>query len=139
MAGGIGQKNILVIGCGPVGRNSVFYSLEKNARVSVFDINVNQSNNLVEYIKKITGKSVAVLGPGEFRDGIDNHFDLFIDATNSASLFNETDINSRTFISAPGMPLGLTPAAASKLTERLLHDPLQLGTAVMGVMAVKGD
>jgi pyrrolysine biosynthesis protein PylD len=34
-------------------------------------------------------------------------------------------------ISAPGLPLGLDATAAQKFANRLIHEPLQIGTAVM--------
>jgi len=39
-------------------------------------------------------------------------------------------------VAAPGMPLGLTAAAAEKTGLRLLHDPLQIGVATMAVEAL---
>jgi hypothetical protein len=35
------------------------------------------------------------------------------------------------------MPLGLSPAARKKVSRRLLHDPLQIGVATMGMAALK--
>jgi hypothetical protein len=45
-------------------------------------------------------------------------------------------ITARTYIAAPGVPLGLTAAAAVKAAPRLLHDRLQIGVAAMAVASL---
>ncbi|MDQ1355513.1 MAG: 3-methylornithyl-N6-L-lysine dehydrogenase, partial [Acidobacteriota bacterium] len=60
---------------------------------------------------------------------------LIVEATNAAGVIDEIFITPETYIAAPGMPLGLTPAAVRKVSQRLLHDPLQLGVAVMAIQA----
>jgi methylornithine synthase len=44
-------------------------------------------------------------------------------------------IKENTLISAPAIPLGLTRAALRRAGRNLVHDPLQLGVATMGVEA----
>jgi len=60
---------------------------------------------------------------------------FIVEATNAAGVIDEIFITPETYIAAPGMPLGLTPAAVRKVSRRLLHDPLQLGVAVMAIEA----
>lgn len=141
MAGGIQQQKVLVIGCGPVGRSAVSAALQRGAQVSVFDIDIRRSQTLAGDIHKLTGKTVTVeesinRGSGTVCRGFDR-FDFMVEATNAAFVIHEADITSRTYIAAPGMPFGLTPAAAREVSGRLLHDPLQLGVSVMAAEAVK--
>lgn len=44
-------------------------------------------------------------------------------------------ITPQTYIAAPGMPLGLTRGAVEKIGDRLFHDPLQTGVAIMAIEA----
>jgi pyrrolysine biosynthesis protein PylD len=60
-----------------------------------------------------------------------------IDASPATDIIDERHINQDTYISAPGMPSGLSPEALSKISDRFLHDPLQIGVATMIVEAVK--
>ena len=60
-----------------------------------------------------------------------------IDASSAADFIDERHITRNTYISAPGMPSGLSPEALSKISDRLLHDPLQIGVATMIMEAVK--
>jgi pyrrolysine biosynthesis protein PylD len=53
-------------------------------------------------------------------------------------LIDAEHVRSDTFVSAPGIPLGLTAAAAEKLSNRLLHDLLEIGVATMAAADVKG-
>ena len=59
-----------------------------------------------------------------------------IDATPAPDVINVDHITQDTFVAAPGVPAGLSPEAALKLSGRFLHDPLQIGVATMIVEAV---
>jgi pyrrolysine biosynthesis protein PylD len=136
MAGGIDRQNVLVIGCGPVGRSAVLAALQRGAHVSIFDIDARRSQNLAREINELTGKTVTVEKSINCVDTACRDFNLMIEATNAAGVIHEGGITPETYIAAPGMPLGLTPAAVRKVSDRLLHDPLQLGVTVMAVEAV---
>jgi pyrrolysine biosynthesis protein PylD len=60
-----------------------------------------------------------------------------IDASPAAAFIDERHIAIDTYISAPGMPSGLSPEALNKISDRILHDPLQIGVATMIMEAVK--
>ena len=45
-------------------------------------------------------------------------------------------IQPTTAIAAPGVPLGLSPEAQTRIESRLIHDPLQIGVATMMAFAV---
>lgn len=137
MANGLKDKKLLVIGCGPVGRFSVRAGLERGADVAVFDINYSRCVSLKDeieagykekYIKKITIVN-------QFHSALQN-YPLWLEATNASNIINENLITPHTYIAAPGMPLGLTPAAIKKVGDRFLHDPLQTGVAVMVIAAL---
>lgn len=137
MSGGIDNQKVLVIGCGPVGQNAVLAAIQRGAFVSVFDIDVRMSQKLVRDIKKLTGKTVNIEKSINCGDIVSRDFDFIVEATNTANVIHEADITSKTYIAAPGMPLGLTPSAVRKISDRLFHDPLQLGVSIMAALAAE--
>jgi pyrrolysine biosynthesis protein PylD len=126
MAGGLKGRKVLVIGCGPVGQSAALAAVNRGAVVSVFDIDRQCSRRLA--------KKLGVTVEQSLEKTLRRH-QLVVEATNAANVIDETAITPGTYIAAPGMPLGLTPAAVQKISHRLLHDPLQTGTAVMVVDA----
>ena len=134
MAGGLGDQKVLVLGCGSVGRSATSALLSYGAKPSVYDINS-------EYSRELMG---SISGPDSDRITIERDCDaalaghtLIVDATNAAGIIHAKNISPQTFIAAPGMPLGLSRDALEKVSDRLLHDPLQIGVATMGMAIVK--
>lgn len=134
MVGGLKGQTVLIIGCGPVGRNAALAAFHRGADVSVFDIDDRRSRHLAREAEALAGKSVSV--ERSFEDALRNHR-LLVEATNAAGIIVESFITPETYIAAPGMPPGLTSAAVEKISHRLLHDPLQLGVAVMALEAAQ--
>lgn len=133
MARGLKQKKVLVIGCGSVGRSAILAALLRGADVSVFDINLQLSYQLAKDIRKSTKNIIGV--ERELEPAL-SHYHLLVETTNDTGIIDAEFIRPYTYIAAPGMPLGLTPAAVERISGRLLHDPLQIGVAVMAVDAV---
>ena len=86
----------------------------------------------------------AISGPDSGRIKIESGFEaalaghsLVVDATNAAGIIQAKDISPQTLIAAPGMPLGLSHDALTRVSARLLHDPLQTGVATMGMEIVR--
>ncbi len=131
MCGGVKDRPVLVLGCGMVGRSAVDRLLQSEARVSVFDIVPANSRSLASLYRH----SPPITIEETLEDALSKHH-LIIDATNSGEFIGAEHIKPGTYISAPGMPLGLTLEAIKKINSRLLHDPLQIGVAVMAVEAV---
>ena len=134
MTGGLGDQKVLVLGCGAVGRAAALTLLNYGVTISIYDTNADCSRELIN----------AISGPDSDRIKIESDFDaalaghsLVVDATNAAGIIHAKDISPQTFIAAPGMPLGLSPGALNKVSDRLLHDPLQIGVATMGMAVVK--
>ena len=116
-----------------MGRSAALAALQRGADVSVFDIDRKWSYYLAKEIRKSLKRRIGV----ETDLGVAlGHYDLLVEATNAADVIDADFIRPYTHIAAPGMPLGLTPAAVEKISGRLLHDPLQIGTAVMAIDAV---
>jgi pyrrolysine biosynthesis protein PylD len=62
-----------------------------------------------------------------------------LDATPSAGIIGADAIGPESFISAPGVPIGLTSGALKKASGRVVHDFLEIGVATMAVMALRGE
>jgi pyrrolysine biosynthesis protein PylD len=134
MAGGLGDQKVLVLGCGAVGRAAALTLLRFGATVSIYDTNAGHA---MEFKSALSGQeSDRIKIESDFDAALDGH-SLVVDATNAAGIIHAKDISSQTFIAAPGMPLGLTREAANKVSDRFLHDPLQIGVATMGMAIVK--
>lgn len=133
MAGGLEGQKVLVIGCGAVGQSAAIAVLHRNAEVSVFDINPSHSYKLAREIYKAMRKKITV--ETDLNMAL-QRYHLLVEATNSSDIIEAHYIRPDTHVAAPGIPLGLTSKAVEKISSRLLHDPLQIGTAVMAVDTV---
>ena len=134
MVGGLRGRKVLVLGCGPVGCSATSKLMNYGATVTVHDINPRCSQELVKALGSASGGEMTV--ENNFRRALARHT-LVVDATNTAEIIHASDISSETYIAAPGMPLGLSRNALKKISDRLLHDPLQIGVATMAVEVLK--
>ena len=134
MTGGLAEQNVLVLGCGAVGRSAASALIKYGAIVSIYDINLRHSR---EYADSATDfESTRLIIEQDLAKALSGH-SLIIDATNKAEIIQARDVSPQTYIAAPGMPLGLSSEALNKVRDRLLHDPLQIGVATMGMAIVK--
>jgi pyrrolysine biosynthesis protein PylD len=126
-AGGLNDRDILLIGAGQVGKNALKALLGLGAKVGVFDIDRSKVRALVEKfdIKQEENLSIAL-----------DMYTLFFDASPAPDIILPEHIKPQTIVAACGIPLGLSDEARVLVHERLIHDPLQLGTAAMLAMAV---
>ena len=134
MAGDLNNKNILVVGCGPVGRSATAALVAMGANVSVFDINHTRSMELYETLKKNSKADIQILN--DLDHALQRH-KFIVDASPAPDIIQARHITPRTVISAPGVPMGLDQDARLKIGDRLLHDPLQIGVATMVIGASK--
>jgi pyrrolysine biosynthesis protein PylD len=134
MAGSLIGREVLVIGCGPVGRGATQTLIRMGARISVYDV---QTEPLMEWVKTIgqdTDSKIQIVKTLE--PALQRH-QLILDASPAANLIHAHHITPDTYISAPGFPCGLDAKAQARLSDRFLQDPLQLGVATMLVSAAK--
>lgn len=136
MNNGVKGEKCLVIGCGPVGQSAASALLNFGAIVSVYDINQQRCMNLAEELNRSFDRNIKI--ESALESALKN-YRLLIEATDAANVISEKNITPKTYIAAPGMPLGLNATAYEKVYDRLLHDPLQIGAATMLVSAVIKD
>ena len=132
MAKGIKDKSVLVIGAGPVGMASAQTLAEFGACVGVHDKDRVKCQKNCDSMNKSLTKKIEIVHDFE---SVSNKFNFFIEATNAKDVINSVMVNPETFIAAPGVPLGVTQNAMKKAGNKILYDPLQLGTAAMAVQA----
>jgi pyrrolysine biosynthesis protein PylD len=135
MAGQLEERPVLVLGCGPVGRSAARTVLRMGGRVSLCDIVPEASGQAARWLSESAPGRISV--EPDLESALARHR-LIIDATPAGDFINAAHIHSDTLISAPGVPLGLTARAAEKISNRLLHDRLEIGVATMAASALKG-
>ncbi len=128
MAGGLEGKVVLLIGAGAVGKAAAQALCAAGAQLIVYDGDRRAEKALVE--------ALSPGYPGALACGLDldealAKARLIFDASPARNLIGAQAIRAETIIAAPGLPLGLTAEARRKIGTRLIHDPLQIGTAVM--------
>lgn len=134
MAGGLKGENALVIGCGSVGRYTAKILVMMGVLVSVCDIHPQLTSTLR---KEIADELKTVIQIDNSWHSTSEKYQYMIDATPSADLINASVITPDTYVAVPGVPCGLNSEARKKLSNRYLHDPLQIGVAVMVINACK--
>jgi len=133
MAGGLKDRKVLVLGCGPVGQSAVEALNRKGCRISVYDTEPAAYGKLSTALSNIPDIEI------HFSSDLDlalRHHEFIVDATPTGKFILARHITSQTIISAPGMPVGLDESALAAIGNRLLHDPLQIGVATMVVGAL---
>lgn len=134
MAGGLEGKAVLVVGCGPVGEQAGLEMLQLGAALSVADVDMEKANCTAQTLQQHIKQDVVVAQ--DLNKALLQHH-YILDATPAAGIMDAQHVDGNTLISAPGVPLGLTPQALKAASGRLLHDTLQLGVAGMLAAVVK--
>jgi pyrrolysine biosynthesis protein PylD len=134
MAGGLKGENALVIGCGPLGGYAAKALVKMGVMVSVCDIDHQRASTLQKEIADELKTIIEIDNswqspPGKYR--------CMIDATPSADFIDVSMITPDTYVAVPGFPSGLSSEARKKISNRYLHDPLQIGVAAMVIDACK--
>ena len=128
MAKGVKDKKVLVLGAGPVGMEAAITLAEFGANVGVHDKDMVKCRKNCAALEKN-------IEPIHDLTSARKKFYFFIEATNAKDVITSAMIGPETFIAAPGVPLGVTQKGMKKAGNRILYDPLQLGTAAMAVRA----
>jgi pyrrolysine biosynthesis protein PylD len=135
MAGGsLREKNVLVIGCGRVGRQAVIELIGMGAFISVYDVNSETYISLYKAIDKKYHSRITL--EDDVNHALKKHR-LILDASPAKDIIHACHIMPDTYVSAPGVPAGLDRNALKKIGVRLLHDPLHIGVATMAAGAMK--
>ena len=123
---GVAGKPVLVIGLGPVGTAAAARLFELGADVFVAELDEAR-------LERVAGELDVT--PVSLAEGL-ARCRLVLDATPSSDLIGVDWVRADGVVSSPGLPPGVTPAAAEALGDRLVHEPLALGVAAMAVQAL---
>jgi pyrrolysine biosynthesis protein PylD len=111
-AGGLTGKNVMLLGFGRLGKKAHERLVAEGAHVKVFE----------------KGDKLPLPLGG-----------LVFDATDEGKYLSACDISDDILIAAPGVPLSLDDEAHILYKDRVIHDPLHLGAAVMLAMTLKTE
>jgi pyrrolysine biosynthesis protein PylD len=127
MCHGLAGEKVLVIGAGPVGTSAAIALTRSGAVVSVYDIDLSASERLaVALIKQGYDATIET----ELNSALNRHC-ILVDACPTGEFIMLRHISEDTKIAAPGIPLGVQLEGIAQLSNRLIHDPLQIGVATM--------
>jgi pyrrolysine biosynthesis protein PylD len=122
---GLDGKEVLVIGAGDVGSHCIRFLCERGAEVSVVEPEPERA-------ARASFRFGVDLVPS-LEDGVRTH-ELILNA--SPARIRSDWIGKGSVISSPGVPFSFDAAAMAK--ANIIHDPLQIGTAVMLLGAALG-
>ena len=128
IAGGLKDRDVLVLGCGSVGAAAARSLLSFGAKVALHDQFYPAA---VSLHKKLPGKQEPVIEK-KLNRRIGN-YRYIVDATPADRIIEDNQITEDTFLAAPGVPLGISDKGCKLLNNRLIHDKLELGVAAMAV------
>lgn len=130
MAGSLKGREVLLIGAGQVGSRAAEALTVLGANLIVFDQNKAAATSLVEAIITRTPSPVSLRVADDSADALQSASIIF-DASPGRGFISGKQVNEKTLVAAPGIPLGLNSDAEKKVSARLIHDPLQIGVATM--------
>ncbi len=126
-AGGLGGREVLLLGLGPVGRAAVRRLTSRGAMVLVVEPDEE---------RLVAARDVGLdFETTELAGGL-ARCDLVFDASPAADIIDATDVRAGTIAAVPGMPSAFTAAAQEMLGVRHIHEPLAIGVAVMAARAL---
>lgn len=114
------DKEVLVIGCGVVGKEVLAALKEKGANPVAWDIKQ-------EVLKELSDGGLKVLKCQEEIAG----YSLIVDATYQGGWISKDMLHPEVFMVTPGVPISLDEEAYDCHRNRVLHDYLPIGVAVM--------
>ncbi|MCD4720593.1 MAG: 3-methylornithyl-N6-L-lysine dehydrogenase PylD [Desulfobacula sp.] len=135
MAKEIKDREVLVLGCGPVGESAARTLLSSGAQVALCDIYLPAARLLKERLCLYPGGNKIVIE--EDVNIALSSYRYIIEATPSADTIPDELISDHTqpllLVAAPGVPLGISNNGCKILKDRLIYDKLELGVAAMAI------
>ncbi|PKM85772.1 MAG: 3-methylornithyl-N6-L-lysine dehydrogenase PylD [Firmicutes bacterium HGW-Firmicutes-11] len=116
--GGLSGKEVLILGCGRVGKEALKLLEAKGAFPVLYDKNSQKTKFFTKY--KILGS------PEEIKE-----YPLVFDATDESGWLTDEMLHPDVWIAAPGLPISLTDETLELRKDRIVHDRLPIGVAVM--------
>ncbi len=131
MAGGIRGRDVLVLGCGPVGAAGAGLLASLGARVALLDKDRHAAVQVKETVSD-RYRSADIKIEDHLETALSYHR-FILEATPALDTINGALVSQDMRVAAPGVPLGVSSEAAALLGPHLVHDTLEIGVAVMAV------
>lgn len=128
MTGGLKKKKVLLIGAGPVGQAAACRLILLGAELIVYDLKRAKENLLAALIKQ--RYQTEITRGLNLKEAL-SVASIIFDASTGDRFIKARELGENTYVAAPGIPLGFDEAACKKIQTRLVHDCLEIGTAVM--------
>lgn len=119
-AGGLASREVLVCGCGIIGRMAGKCLVAKGAYPVYYDTDAVRLDRIARVGAK-TCRDISSIG----------RFGLIFDATNTGRWLHAGMLMPDALVAAPGVPNLADEAAAALYGARIMHDDLETGTAAM--------
>lgn len=134
MAGGINNRDVLIVGCGPVGKAAAEMFLDLGGLVVLYDIQVETAVSLQKVLsRRLNDPRVRV---EEDLSSALSRIPYVLEASPSSNSIPDELISHHMRVAAPGVPLGVSKQGCKMLGPHLVHDKLELGVAAMAVNLV---
>ena len=126
--GGLRDKEVLLLGLGPVGRAAAMRLLDLGARLLVAEPDAARAGAFAAAhpVRLVRLEEGLAATP------------LVYDATPAAGIIDAHHVTVETLVAAPGIPSACTEAAREALGDRHIHEPLAVGVAVMAAEVLSG-
>ncbi len=140
MAGSLTDREVMLIGAGRLGADAAKELAALGVILLIHDTDKSAEKALTEKLAAQNYKAFC----GFSLERALGRTGLIFDASSGREFIDGRLVDYNTLIAAPGMPLGLTDEALSKVRANLIHDPLQIGVATMLYLSLakpvkKGD
>ena len=124
-SGGLRDREVLVLGGGPVGTSAIARLKLHGASVNLYDIDskVRRSFSKESGVKVLNNLDTM------------KDYPLIVDATPAADWISADMLHPEVIFVSPGVPLSLQAEAEAQVGDRLVHDLLQTGVITMLAMA----
>jgi len=136
MAGDTVNKDVLVVGCGPVGSSAAAQLLSCGKNITLFDTRTEQAEalkkRLVEMFASRENLEQRISIASDGRACLER-YDYIIDATPDSHLIADSYLTSSKKIAIPGVPPGLSEFGFEFLQSNVVHDKLELGVTGMAI------
>ena len=129
MAGGIRDRDVLVLGCGPVGAAGAGLLASKGARTALLDTDRQTAVQLKRTLSTRYRNTDITIEADLEAALTRNRF--ILEATPAPDIITSALVSPDMRVAAPGVPLGVSAEAAAILGPHLVHDTLEIGVAVM--------
>ncbi|MDZ7762400.1 MAG: 3-methylornithyl-N6-L-lysine dehydrogenase PylD [Desulfovermiculus sp.] len=128
------QGKVLVLGCGRIGQSALAELLVDKFHVAVYDPDAAKVAAWYENLSSEKKKYTQILS--SFPPSFDEYAGV-LDATPVPDIIYPQLVHTDLLIAAPGVPLGIPSEALDQVKAQVVHDPLQIGVAVMVTLSLK--